>query len=318
MNALVKEIFQLPLFTDRPPVLVDVGASGAIHEYWKEIAPYSICLAFDADDRELHIEEKENSSFKKLIVFNSLVHPSVEGNLDFYLTKSPFCSSALEPDTKSLSQWAFADKFKVERKIQLKSLLLSDALKKAGLDYVDWFKTDSQGLDLNLFLSLPGKVRDAMLIAEFEPGFIDAYKGEDKLYVTLQQMGQMQFWLAELRVKGSQRIASSVLSKIAAGSLQKKLISFSHKTAPGWGEMLYMNTFKDISTKRELLLGWVMATTIGQHGFAYEIADKAKNLFPDAIFSKLLAASEMSIRKISVRRLVPVAIQKFKSLLGYT
>ncbi len=316
MNSLVKEVFSLPLFANKPPVLIDVGASGALHGYWKEIAPYAICLAFDADNRELHIEEKGNSSFRKLLVFNSLVHPSIAGDLDFYLTKSPFCSSALEPDAESLSQWAFAEKFKVERKITLKSLLLSDALKKAGLDYVDWFKTDSQGLDLNLFLSLSEKVRESMIIAEFEPGFIDAYKGEDKLFVTLKQMSQEQFWLAELRVKGSQRIANGVLAKLATSALRKKLISFSHKPAPGWGEMLYVNNFKNLNTERELLLGWAMATIIGQHGFAYELADKGVQTFENALFARLLADSGKSIKRISVSRLIPVVAQKIKSLLG--
>ena len=30
-------------------MLVDVGASGQMHKKWKQIAPYSVCLAFDAD-----------------------------------------------------------------------------------------------------------------------------------------------------------------------------------------------------------------------------------------------------------------------------
>jgi hypothetical protein len=316
MNTLVNKVLSLPLFEQKPPVLVDVGASGAIHAYWKTIAPFAICLAFDADDRELHIEEKANSSFKKLLVFNSLVHPTTRGDLDFYLTKSPYCSSALEPDTAALGAWAFSDKFTVERKISLKSILLSDAMERAGIDYVDWFKTDSQGLDLNLFLSFPESVRDKILIAEFEPGIIDAYKGEDKLFKTLEYMSAQPFWLAELQLKGSQRISGEELDQLTKNPLKKKLISFSLKSAPGWGEMLYMNTLASIENERELLLAWVMATVIEQHGFAIEVARKGLTATTQPLFRELLLASQKSAGKISIRRLFPVFKQKLKSLIG--
>ena len=55
----------------------------------------------------------------------------------------------------------------------------ASALSKAGVDYVDWYKSDSQGTDMSIFDSLPKNISNKILAAEFEPGIIDAYQGED-------------------------------------------------------------------------------------------------------------------------------------------
>ncbi len=66
---------------------------------------------------------------------------------------------------------------KLTKKVELNSIHIQKALDNAKLDYVDWFKSDSQGIDLRLFKSLDEKIRSKILLAEFEPGIIDAYIG---------------------------------------------------------------------------------------------------------------------------------------------
>src|ERR1700709_2524625 len=95
---IIDTILQSTWFTNDPPVLVDIGASGEIHAKWKAIAPYCICLAYDADDREFHVTKQTNKAYKKLITFNRIVSAEPVGQANFYLTASPFCSSLLEPD----------------------------------------------------------------------------------------------------------------------------------------------------------------------------------------------------------------------------
>ncbi len=315
MKSLIHKVLESPEFVEKPPVLIDVGASGAIHSYWQTIARHSICLAFDADDRELRVDEKGSSAFKKLLVFNSLVHPEVEGELDFYLTKSPFCSGALPPDNKSLNDWAFGDKFDIVKTVKLKSITLNSALNRANIEYVDWFKTDSQGLDLNLYLSMAENIRRNILLAEFEPGIIDAYQGEDKMFVTMQYMAAQPYWLAELKIKGSQKISRDELELIANTPLRRKLLSYSHKTSPGWGEMLYIQNISAMEDRRSLLLGWVFAAVTGQYGFGIEIAKKGCILSNNLLFPELLQASREAVTKLSFRRLLPVIIQKIQSLI---
>src|ERR1043166_8049139 len=104
-HELIKKILEQSCFQAMPPVLVDIGASGAIHPEWKSIAPFSICLAFDADDRDFS-SDTSNSGFRKLILVNSIVSDKEDAETDFYLTTSPHCSSTLEPLNEELSNWS--------------------------------------------------------------------------------------------------------------------------------------------------------------------------------------------------------------------
>ncbi len=61
------------------------------------------------------------------------------------------------------------------------------------MDYIDGYKTDSQGTDLRIFNSLPKEIINKILLAEFEPGIIDAYQGEDKLHHLLAHMEKEPF-----------------------------------------------------------------------------------------------------------------------------
>jgi hypothetical protein len=293
--TLFEEILSRSEFQNDPPVLVDIGASGRIHNHWKAIAPYSVCVAFDADDREFGFVTKDSSGFKKLHVFNCIVTDKDAVSTDFYLTASPFCSSILEPDTEGLKPYAFGEKFSVDRKINLNAVTLIKALEQSGATRVDWFKSDSQGTDLRLFQNLPVSMQDEVIVAEFEPGIIDAYHGEDKLYELLAFMGAKPFWMSSMTVKGSQRFSSSLLKQLSDSSWIQKMLAFAHEDAPGWAETVYMNSFTGALPVRGCLLGWVFATIQHQHAFALQCALDGAKKFNDPIFTRMADASRGSI-----------------------
>ena len=95
---------------------------------WKEIAPYSTCIAFDGDERDFTYIEEKRKQFKNLIIVNKVVSVA-GGEIDFYLTRSPHCSSTLKTETENLSNYAFADLFEIEKTIKLPSVSLSSVLK---------------------------------------------------------------------------------------------------------------------------------------------------------------------------------------------
>ncbi|MBI1770262.1 MAG: FkbM family methyltransferase [Bacteroidetes bacterium] len=283
---MIDHILQRNEFQNNPPVLVDIGASGEIHHKWKKIAKYAICIAFDADDREMNFTENISSGFKKLITINRIVTDRIDGEVDFFLTQSPFCSSTLEPDLGKLSKWPFQNLFTVEKKIKLKAVQLVDALKNAGINGIDWLKIDTQGTDLRLFKSLPEIIRNNTLIAEFEPGIIDAYKGEDKLYEVIGFMSKSGFYMSSIDIKGVQRIDQNTIAQFSR--LQQRAFRGSHKISPGWGEVCYMNSMEnEIMDKRSYLLAYVFALIEKQYGFALEIAEKGAKKTGDVFFNDL-------------------------------
>lgn len=283
----ISQVLNLDEFKKNPPVLLDVGASGSLHPDWKKITNYSVCIAFDADSRAFGFNKMRGSKFKKLHIINKIVSEK-NGEKKFYLTKSPYCSSTLLPDETRLKDWSFQELFQVEKIAELQTVSLPTVLNSLSLNYIDWFKTDSQGTDLRIFRSLGPEIISNMLIAEFEPGIMDAYIDEDKMHQIMAFMENCPFWLSDLMVKGPQRIRRENLKKNFS-LLEQKFLSCFLKESAFWGEMTYINTFghKKIRSKRNVLLGWVFCTLKRQHGFAMELAQMGKSLFREPLFQSL-------------------------------
>lgn len=292
---MIDTILQRQEFIDAPPVLVDIGASGGLHPDWKPLAPYSQCLAFEPDSRERQRIETMKSRFRQLFVMDAIVSDGGKPETDFFLTKSPFCSSTLEPRTETLKHWAFADLFEVMQRTRLKSVSLPKVLRKFGIGRVDWFKTDSQGTDLRLFTSLPPAVRRSVLAAEFEPGIMDAYVGEDKLEEILGLLGKDGFWLSDFRIQGSQRFAVEVVRRKFNVAV-RKYFSDIHKTSPGWGELSFLRDLKGSAhrPKRDLLLLCAIGMIKKQYGFVWEVAELGAKRFPDDLFGRI---QEYAVRR---------------------
>ena len=295
MKKIINNIMNHASLKNQPPVLVDIGASGFIHKKWRKIAKYSVCIAFDADTRDFDASEIEDKGWRKLIKLNRLVATYPSNAVDFYLTQSPHCSSTLQPDEKALEPWAFNQLFNVVDTIKLPATDIKTTLEETGLEYIDWFKTDSQGTDLRIFCSIPEKISKNILTAEFEPGIIDAMKGEDKLHALMAYMNVKPFWVTNMKIFGSNRISQTDLSSL--NFIQKRAIGSFLKTAPGWCEITYINTLNsDDLSIRQYLLAWLFSTINGEHGFGLFVARKGFEKYKDPIF---LLLQKESYRKLS-------------------
>ena len=297
---------------------MDIGASGNIHSKWKKLAAYSYCIAFDADKRDFQYVENETGRFKKLFIFNCIVSDSDKEKSQFFLTKSPYCSSILEPSNHKLKPYVFSPLFEVEDVVNLQTRSLKTVLDELNIKKIDWFKTDSQGIDLRLFKSLTLEMQKQVLVAEFEPGIISAYKDEDMLYQILEYFQTRYFWLADISIKGVPRIPHDLLRESFRTDYLFKLAKESIHKAPGWGEMIFFNDFQinNLFTLREYLLGWIFATIENQHPFALVIARKGAELFKDGIFKEMEKKSISFMKKDILKlRFLPSVIVKFKKLL---
>ncbi len=299
---IIDTILSSSYFENKPPVLIDIGASGEINKKWRKIAPYSICIAFDADDREFNVSEKQASGYKKLLVINRIVTAKASATAEFNLTASPFCSSLLKPDLQKLQPWAFKSLFKVEQTVQLQATTLQQAMQGAGIDYIDWFKTDTQGTDLRLFLSVTDDIRKNILAAEFEPGIMDAYTGEDKLFTIMQELQQSGYWLSSMEVKGTQRLHESYIKEFGAFNSNRMV-----RKSPCWAELTYLQNPSNFNP-RSLLLLYTFALLERQYGFALEVCDLALQQSHDAIFSECKNSILQQLKKEKLK--VPLVMLK--------
>lgn len=300
---------------EKPPVLVDIGASGHLHEAWQLIAPYSICVAFDADTRDFSVGEFENKGWKKLYSINRIVAVNNEEEINFYLTKSPHCSSSLAPNKIALTPWAFRDLFEIDKKVKIPVVKLQEALAKIGISYIDWYKTDSQGTDLRIFDSLSDDIKYKMIAAEFEPGIIDAYLGEDKLPQLMEYMEKLPYWITQMQLKGSHRIDQVDFD--AMNFIQKRSIDAFLKIAPGWCEISYLNNLNsDYLSLREYFLAWIFSTIKGEHGFALRIARTGNEKFKNELLSELYTTSSKSLARGYMKFSGKIVKKVTKKMLG--
>lgn len=301
MKELITKILSSKELIDNPPVLVDIGASGQLIKEWELIAKYSICIAFEADNREFTFIEKENDVYKKLYVFNCIVSSHSAETVNFYLTKSPYCSSTLNPDIEALKNYLFHDSFVVESETILNSININEALAKSKIGYIDWFKTDSQGTDLRLFDCLSEETKNKTIVGEFEPGIIKGYLGEDKLYDVLKSLEKYNFWVSDIIVKGDYRLKNSVYDKYIVNK-----DNFHLKKSPGWAEVSFINNYSlpTIQSKRNYLLGWIFSSIKNQHGFALELANSGFEKYNDALFKECINYSLSKLQPSSTKRIV--------------
>jgi hypothetical protein len=274
-TPIINRILSDQVFEQKPPVLIDIGASGAIFDKWALIADKSVCIAFDADARDFTFDSVEgDTGYRKLYRFNRIVLPTVQKECTFYLTKSPHCSSTLVPDKENLAGWMFESLFEVEKEVNLPSTTIGECLDKVKLDYIDWYKVDSQGIDMDIFLSIPKEVRDNIFAADFEPGLMDAYLGENKTAGLLTTLDNESYWISTLDVRGTQRLDP----KYSALSSQL------HES-PCWIGLTALKKVSSSYDLRSALILMVFSLVENQWGFALQICEAVGS--KDPIFSKL-------------------------------
>ena len=261
-------------FIDEPPVLVDVGASGGAPVAWRKLAQYSIYVGFDADTRDTEFSESQGDGYVKRIVYNRAVIDREDTTVRIRLTKSPHCSSVLPPAIEELKDYYFQDSFRPVREVDVSATRLEDAVNRLGLKRIDILKLDTQGTDLRIFESVGNKLASTILAVEMEPGFIDAYSGEDKAWHVLRAMENRGFWLARLDVRYTVRANADWFARQAA--IVRRFPDLFFGRAPGWCNIVLLATPRDEWSYREWLLAIFLADFHGHHGYALNLCDLAR------------------------------------------
>jgi hypothetical protein len=270
--SLIDRVLSGPAFIHKPPVMVDIGGAGGTDGLWRSISQYCHCLTFDPDARDFQVDSGEGARWRKLTVIRSAVTAGDSSQIPFFLTRSPHCSSSLRPVPESLRNWHFGPQFDVVRRIDMPAVTLGHALQEAGVDYIDWYKSDSQGTDLRLWSSLPTALRETVSVVSLEPGIIDAYEGEDKLADVLAAFDTSEWYLAKLELRGARRLEQDQLRGLSG--LHRRLAEASLPVAPGWGEAWFLKVAQESMRwqAREYLMLWVASTILKQYGHAWTAA----------------------------------------------
>ncbi|HTP62157.1 MAG TPA: FkbM family methyltransferase [Burkholderiales bacterium] len=258
------------------PVLVDVGASAGPPHIWAPIAANSTYVGFDPDARAM--TDAAQGIYRKTIIVNEAVtSDSNVAEVRFYLTRSPVCSSTLEPDAAALSNYHFHALFETEREAMVRASTLDAILLRLGLGRVDWLKCDTQGTDLRIFRSLGDKLQRGVLALDVEPGLIDVYRGEDLFVDAHKHAVANGFWLSRLDVQGAVRVRDASLQAVFRGA--EDLAACARRAirgSPGWCEARYLRTVEFLAesdaARDQYALLWLFSLLDDQPGFALDVA----------------------------------------------
>jgi hypothetical protein len=294
------------------PILVDIGASGGTPEIWHALKSISCYVGFEPDARE--VAATYGGTFQRSVIIDKAVSWEQAPSLHFYLTSSPFCSSALKPNLSALADYWFHDLFQIVRETDVPAQTLTAALADQGLTRIDWLKVDAQGADLRIYKSIPAAVRDQMLALDMEPGLLDAYEGEDlfpEVHRTLRSEG---FWLSDLQLRGTVRVAKSTVQHLRQhdAGLLAALDPQSHRSSPGWCELRYLRSLpwlRDTGAGAPAYaLLWAFSMVDRQYGYALDVARALREGVEPSLGARLEGRTRTVLRSARARRLPrPVA-----------
>jgi hypothetical protein len=204
-------------------------------------------------------------------MFNKAVAETDRQELEFYMTASPYCSSALKPNLKNLCEYSFTDDFRVEKTTIVPTISLESSLREIRLDYIDWLKLDSQGKDLDIFRSLGDLIRRRLLVLDIEPGIMDFYEGENTFSPAHSYLLENDFWLSKASFQKYPRISKSTREKLASYRVDFSLLPGN----PTAVEARYYRTLGHlVSTQasiRDCVCLWVLSMLNFNYGFALDV-----------------------------------------------
>ncbi len=306
-EALMLEelLFDISILKEQDLVLVDIGASGSPPIVWQAIAPFSYYVGFDPDSRELN--EENSCNFRKFTMIKKVVTDNDSDTATFFLTAYPYCSSTLKPDMESCKQYTFTETFEVVGQVEFPTTRLDAVIRNLDIHRIDWIKLDSQGKDLDLYLSIDAPTRKRILAIDIEPGVSPFYEGENTFDESHRALLNEGFWLSSIKLQngGFPRVQQSTRQALSSQLLQpqNQPINFEQlPVSPTALEARYLRTLEHLTSVGADLADyvslWVFALCDDKLGFALDVALHIKDNYPSDPVGNLLL--DKTLKQIAV------------------
>ena len=290
---IIKQISNIKIFEHKPIILMHIGSSGSNFKLWDDMSKNSILISIDGNETSLSLNKK----FLKEINDGSVISDKKK-KVPFYITKDPHCSSLLEPDNNVTKNWYFSHRFKVNKKVFVKTTEINSLLKKYNINYIDWIVLDTQGVDLKIFKSIKNNLRNNISVVELEPGFYDFYKKQEKIYDVFKFM-ESQYDFEDMKFGNSFKISSKFLS-----NFEKKVMFSLNNASKFYTNITFLN-----KKKNKLRINLIKIIYMIQQNKYFESRDYVSLQFKEAALKKSLL--KMINKKISILKLKFLILSPF-------
>jgi FkbM family methyltransferase len=162
------------LLKNNPLVIVDVGASGGIHERWRKLGSNVKAILFEPDRNEF--EKLVETQSKNSVVINSALAEGSE-SVKYHLCKKQQVSSTYIPNKLVLDKYEDSDRFEIEKTITLEADSMNNLLLNANIGEIDFMKIDTQGSELDIIKGA-SNFYENLVGLEVEVEFLELYRGQ--------------------------------------------------------------------------------------------------------------------------------------------
>ena len=298
---LIEKIANNKIFREKPIILMHIGSAGSNFAKWNKISSNSILVSIDGNNSSLKIKNK----FLKVI--NENVFISNKNSISkFYVTKDPDCSSLLEPNKKVYENWYGAHRFKIKKKIKVRTVEINDFLTKKKIKYIDWFVIDVQGMDLKILKKLKNKIKNKITIIDIEPGFDFFYKKADTLSEVFEYMNKY-FKFSDMTFGYNHIVKSENLSLF-----EKKILFHTNTPSKIYSNINFVNKVKN---KRTILIELIFLIESKKFFEARDLIKK--NLKKDKSFLEIKKSIDNLLLIYKIKFIIFLPFYYLKKVLKY-
>ena len=154
---------------------LDIGCRGTLDERWHALIPFLRYTGFDADTAECERLSREPHAYKSHRYLPYAI-AGEQRDMVFYETRSPFCSSLLQPRRNWIDRFELGTALEVVGKSTVSCTTLNALALQHNL-HADIIKVDCQGLDIIIVKNGDSLLESAFCI-ETEPAFLENYFDE--------------------------------------------------------------------------------------------------------------------------------------------
>jgi len=217
------------LLIDAPLVYVDCGARAGRIPAWLRALKDTRYVGFEADGEEC---VRLNASARRGHRYVAAFLAGTKERRTFYITRSPACSSLLQPNTPFLDQFALASLFQVERQIEVLTATLTDSLAAAGIDSPDFIELDTQGNEMDILCGAERLIASSVVGLQVEVEFGQMYVDQALFADVDRYLCNRGFYLLDLSTHRVRRAAAPPTTATRGQIL--------------WGHALYLRDSREL------------------------------------------------------------------------
>ena len=253
--------------------ILDLGCANA-----SDIVPKQLRKAVTLIETDpLTTSQTGKSEYYKKITLDKAVS-EYSGRRVFYKRKFTQCSSFLEIDPELVKAYGLQEYTEPDGVIELECETIQSLLNMAGIDRLDYIKTDLEGIDHGVLSSAPDVISKALVI-QSELRFQPFYKGEPYFHTMLEYLTNfgfevisMQPWVWKYATENSRLMRDGRIV---------------------WGDVIFFLGIEKVKTVFEKLAPVefvkqiILAKSLGLHNYAEFIYESVKNDLPDIVQNEM-------------------------------